>query len=201
MFGGHGSAAMQSIARQLDDIQLILVCGHNRKLAANLREMSFTAPRLIVEFSPEIRYYMQLSDFFIGKPGPGSLSEATQQRLPVIVARNSWTMPQERYNTQWVRENQFGLVVPSFRAIRSAVQDLSERLGEFRAHLRTVNNYAVFEIPRILDQILDAPALEMPLPRPGRVTPRAHVVHAPAHRTPAAPRAAWRQGQSFLDRD
>jgi len=201
MFGGHGSAAMQSIARQLDDIQLILVCGHNRKLAANLREMSFTAPRLIVEFSPEIRYYMQLSDFFIGKPGPGSLSEATQQRLPVIVARNSWTMPQERYNTQWVRENQFGLVVPSFRAIRSAVQDLSERLGEFRAHLRTVNNYAVFEIPRILDQILDAPALEVPLPRPGRVTPRAHVVHAPAHRTPAAPRAAWRQGQSFLDRD
>src|SRR5580658_6623778 len=108
-------------------------------------------------------------------------------------------MPQERYNTQWVRENQFGLVVPSFRAIRSAVQELSERFGEFRTHLRSVNNYAVFEIPRILDQILDAPPLEVPLARPGRVTPRPHLVHAPAHRTPAAPRAAWQQSHGSLD--
>jgi UDP-N-acetylglucosamine:LPS N-acetylglucosamine transferase len=200
MFGGHGSVTMQSIARQLDDIQLILICGHNRKLAARLREMSFTAPRLIIEFSPEIRYYMQLSDFFIGKPGPGSLSEATQQHLPVIVARNSWTMPQERYNTQWVRENQFGLVVPSFRSIRAAVQELTERLGEFRANLRSVNNYAIFEIPRILDQILESP-LEASLARPARVAPRPHALHAPAHRMPVAPRGAWQQSHSSPDPD
>src|ERR1700722_3507647 len=182
MFGGHGSVAMQAIARQLDDIQLILICGHNRKLAANLREMSFAAPRLIVEFSPEIRYYMQLSDFFIGKPGPGSLSEATQQRLPVIVARNSWTMPQERYNTQWVRENQFGLVVPSFRALRPAVQELAERLGEFRANLRSVNNRAVFEIPQILAGILEAR-----LARPGRLAARSYGGLAPSHRAARMP--------------
>ena len=88
MFGGHGSKAMRRIAKRLDDTQLILVCGHNSALADELRAMSARAPRVVVGFSAQIRYFMQLSDFFIGKPGPGSISEAIQQRLPVIVVRN-----------------------------------------------------------------------------------------------------------------
>jgi UDP-N-acetylglucosamine:LPS N-acetylglucosamine transferase len=165
MFGGHGARVMQSIARQLDDTQLILVCGHNRALARKLRAMSFDAPRLVLEFSSEIQRYMQLSDFLIGKPGPGSISEAVQQRLPVIVARNSWTMPQERYNAQWIRENEVGLVVKSFSSIRPAVRELSSRLDEFRANVRRIHNHAVFEIPQILAAILHA---SRPARRPGQ---------------------------------
>jgi UDP-N-acetylglucosamine:LPS N-acetylglucosamine transferase len=41
---------------------------------------------------------MALSDFFIGKPGPGSISEALSKHLPVIIDCNAWTLPQERYN-------------------------------------------------------------------------------------------------------
>jgi UDP-N-acetylglucosamine:LPS N-acetylglucosamine transferase len=156
MFGGHGSRVMRTIARQLDDTQLILICGHNHRLAERLRSMSFSAPRLVLEFTSEIQRYMRLADFFIGKPGPGSLSEAVQQHLPVIVVRNSWTMPQERYNTQWVRENDLGLVLPSFRSIRSAVQELSGRLDEFRSAIAQIHNRAVFEVPQILAAILSA---------------------------------------------
>jgi 1,2-diacylglycerol 3-beta-galactosyltransferase len=156
MFGGHGSRVMQSIARQLEDTPLILICGHNRRLAQKLRAMSFSAPRVVVEFTSEIQRYMQLADFFVGKPGPGSLSEAVQQHLPVIVVRNSWTMPQERYNTQWVRENNVGLVLPSFRSIRQAVKELGGRLEEFQSMLRRLHNRAVFEVPKILAEILDS---------------------------------------------
>ena len=47
---------------------------------------------------------MRLSDFFIGKPGPGSISEAVAMKLPVIVESNAWTLPQERYNANgWPR--------------------------------------------------------------------------------------------------
>jgi UDP-N-acetylglucosamine:LPS N-acetylglucosamine transferase len=158
MFGGHGSKAMLNIARHLTDVQLILVCGHNRALAQKLRAMSFEAPRVVVEFSSEIQRLMQLSDFLIGKPGPGSISEAVQQQLPVIVTRNSWTMPQERYNTDWVQENNVGMVLPSFRLIRPAVAELSRRLELFRSGLRRINNRAVFEIPHILADIFDANA-------------------------------------------
>jgi UDP-N-acetylglucosamine:LPS N-acetylglucosamine transferase len=154
MFGGHGSRVMQSIARRLGDTQLILICGHNASLAQRLNEMSAEAPRLVLGFTSEIRRYMQLSDFFIGKPGPGSISEAVQQGLPVAVVRNTWTMPQERYNTDWVRENQAGIVMDSYRGIRAGVAELIARLDEFRGSISHIQNRAVFEIPRILEQIL-----------------------------------------------
>ena len=114
LFGGHGSKAMRGIAKRLDDTQLILVCGHNFALADELREMSARAPRAVIGFTAHMSYFMHLSDFFIGKPGPGCISEAIQQRLPVIVTRNAWTMPQERYNADWVEENNVGLVLDSF---------------------------------------------------------------------------------------
>jgi tRNA G37 N-methylase TrmD len=155
MFGGHGSRVMQSIARQLDDTQLILICGHNQRLADRLRAMQFAAPRLVLGFTSEMQRFMRMGDFFIGKPGPGSISEAVHQQLPVIVVRNSWTMPQERYNTQWVRENHVGLVMPSYRAIKSAVAQLNDQLPMLRAAVGRIHNRAVFEVPQILAGILD----------------------------------------------
>jgi len=154
MFGGHGSRVMLDIARQLHDMQLILMCGHNAKLARSLRHAAATAPRLVLEFTSDVVHYLQLGDFFIGKPGPASLSEAVHLGLPVVTVRNAWTMPQERYNTQWVRENGFGVVHDSFRSIRTAVAELVERLPEHRRNLHLFNNRAVFELPEILARIL-----------------------------------------------
>jgi UDP-N-acetylglucosamine:LPS N-acetylglucosamine transferase len=157
MFGGHGSKAMLGIAAQLKDTQLILICGHNEALAGKLRKKVSAAKHVVLGFTPDVARYMQLADFMIGKPGPGSLSEAVQKRLPVIVVRNAWTMPQERYNTQWVRENNVGLVHTSFRTMQAAVEEMKLRLDEFRTSLARIDNRAVFEIPDILQQILDAP--------------------------------------------
>jgi UDP-N-acetylglucosamine:LPS N-acetylglucosamine transferase len=154
MFGGQGSRVMRSIAKRLDDVQLILVCGHNAALAASLRAQRSSAPRAVLGFTSQMRHYMQLSDFFIGKPGPGSISEAVHQGLPVIVVRNAWTMPQERYNADWIEEHQVGLVLDSFKGIRGGVAHLTARSQEFRANVRRIHNRAVFEIPDILEQIL-----------------------------------------------
>lgn len=157
LFGGHGSMKMLSIARQLRDVQLILLCGRNETLVAKLQRTTGDAEarRVVVGFTPDVRRYMQLADFFIGKPGPGSLSEALQQGLPIVTVRNAWTMPQERYNTDWIVERGFGLVGSSMRAIRPVVFALIERLDEFRTRVRGVQNRAVFEVPDILQRILD----------------------------------------------
>lgn len=155
MFGGHGSHAMLGIARRLADRQLILVCGHNRALARQLRAEPAAAPRLVLEFSRDIPHYMQLADYFIGKPGPGSLSEAVQQGLPVIVVDNAWTMPQERYNASWVREHGLGVVHDSLRSVAGAVAELTGRLDEFRCNVRKTDNRALFEIPQLLAGILE----------------------------------------------
>jgi UDP-N-acetylglucosamine:LPS N-acetylglucosamine transferase len=154
MFGGHGSRAMRGIARRLADTQLILICGHNAALAEQLRAMSGQAGRLVLGFTAEIRHYMRLADFFIGKPGPGSISEAVHEGLPVIVVRNALTMPQERYNAQWVLENRVGVVLDSFRAVRSGVAEVTSRLAELRSSIGRIQNRAVFEIPEIIDAVL-----------------------------------------------
>ena len=97
---------------------------------------------------------MQVSDFFIGKPGPGSMSEALQQGLPIVTVRNAWTMPQERYNTTWIVEQSLGLVGTSMRKIRPVVLTLIARLDDFRANVKRIDNRAVFEVPAILDQLI-----------------------------------------------
>jgi 1,2-diacylglycerol 3-beta-galactosyltransferase len=155
LFGGAGSRVMKRIALQLTDTPLVLMCGRNEALAMELRALPpGRAPRVVVGHTPDVARWMRLADFFIGKPGPGSLSEAVQRGLPVIVTRNAWTMPQERWNTQWVQQQGLGLVLRSFRELRGAVATLTARLPEFQAAVARIDNRAVFEVPEILDRIL-----------------------------------------------
>lgn len=171
LFGGQGSKAMLGIAERLADTPLILACGHNEKLAQALRKLPARAPRRVLGFTPEVARYMQLADFFIGKPGPGSLSEAVQMGLPVIVVRNRYTLPQERYNAEWVRELGVGLVCPSYARIGAAANELVRGLGRFQAAARRVRNRAVFEVPAILQRILADSEQAGAAAQPARVKP------------------------------
>jgi 1,2-diacylglycerol 3-beta-galactosyltransferase len=158
LFGGHGSQVMVDITKRLNEadsgVQLILICGHNQKLAAQLKGLRTKKPIAVVGFAQNVEYYMALADFFIGKPGPGSISEALQFHLPVIVECNSKTLPQERYNAEWVTEKGYGIVVPSFKKIAPAVQRLlqSATFDEFCRKASEYSNRALFEVPAILEQ-------------------------------------------------
>jgi UDP-N-acetylglucosamine:LPS N-acetylglucosamine transferase len=157
LFGGQGAAVMLEIAARLPGRQLILICGHNRKLRQSLGALPHAAPLFVEGFTREVPRYMRLADYFIGKPGPASISEAVAMHLPVIVESNAWTLPQERYNPQWVREQGVGVVLPNFRQIARAVEEMLEpaALARFRAATERLHNRAVFEIPDILERILD----------------------------------------------
>lgn len=155
LFGGQGSKVMLEIAERLPDTQLILICGRNAKLAEELKTVRARAARHIEGFTSEIPYFMHLSDFFVGKPGPGSISEAVAMGLPVIVECNMWTLPQERYNAVWVREKGVGMVVENFRGIHEAATALLRDLPRYQAAARAIENRAVFEIPEMLATILE----------------------------------------------
>jgi hypothetical protein len=164
LFGGHGSEVMVDITRQLNEsgsgVQLILICGHNQRLAANLKKLLTRKPNLVIGFTQNVECYMALADFFIGKPGPGSISEALQFHLPMIVECNSRTLPQERYNAEWVTEKGYGIVVPSFKKIAPAVERLLESaaFNEFRRKAEEYSNRALFEVPVILEQCAERTA-------------------------------------------
>jgi len=147
---------------------MILVCGKNEKLAERLRARKWNLKLHIVGFTREVNRLMRAADFLIGKPGPGSIAEAMISGLPVLVECNSSTLPQERFNTEWVKEKQVGLVVENFSAVVPAVQTLLEpgKLPELQRNVRSLHNRAVFEIPEFLATQLSvtnqSPA-EMPL--------------------------------------
>jgi 1,2-diacylglycerol 3-beta-galactosyltransferase len=110
-------------------------------------------------FTRDVPTYMEIADFFIGKPGPGSISEALAKRLPVIVQRNAWTMAHERYNADWVEEMGVGLVVGDFtKELAGAVRTMlvPENFERFRARAAQMRNSAVYEIPDLLEQILSS---------------------------------------------
>ncbi|WP_088280043.1 galactosyldiacylglycerol synthase [Ideonella sp. A 288] len=154
MFGGHGSQAMLGIARRLSDTPLILLCGHNAELARRLRAQPAVAPRVVLEFTPDVRRFMAMGDFFVGKPGPGCLSEAVHLGLPIITVRNAFTMPQERFNADWVEDNGLGIVLRRFNRIVPAVHTLVDDLRAFRYRVARMHNLAVFEVPEILADVL-----------------------------------------------
>ena len=162
LFGGEGSTEIERIVRLLNEsdlnMQLIALCGHNQRAVDAVRALPARIPIFVEGFTKEIPHYMALADFFIGKPGPGSISEAIAMRLPVIVERNAWTLPQERYNTEWVEKQGVGIVIKNFAQIAGAVREMlmPERYAQYRRAAAAIRNSAVFEIPEMLEGILQS---------------------------------------------
>lgn len=156
MFGGPGAMQMLELARAMPQVQLILLCGHHDGLLRALRELRRGAPHAAIPFTQEVPRLMKLADFFVGKPGPGCLSEAVQMGLPVVTFDNAWTIPQERYNAQWVRDNGLGVVVDSWRRLPEGVAQLMGRLDSCRQLVRRIDNRATHEVVEILADQLGA---------------------------------------------
>jgi 1,2-diacylglycerol 3-beta-galactosyltransferase len=161
LFGGEGSTDILKVVRALNrpgnNLQLIVLCGRHREVAAELRGMSRHIPIHVEGFTRDIPRFMALSDFFIGKPGPGSMSEALAMGLPLLVERNVWTLAQERYNAEWVVERDLGIVTSDLGRCAGAVRKLlaPENYVRFRANALAARSKAVFEIPVMLERLLE----------------------------------------------
>jgi hypothetical protein len=164
-FGSQGSDVMLAIARSLErlhqDVQLIFLCGHNKKVADSLKQSSAHLVQHIEAFTKDVPYFMRLSDFFIGKPGSNSVSEAVAMHLPVIVECNRHTVAHEIANVNWVRQYQLGIAIESFRNIDKAVEEMlnPKIFKKLQSNTVALENRAAFEIPEILQKILEQHSL------------------------------------------
>jgi hypothetical protein len=163
LFGGEGSSKMLEIYDRINasslNVQLLLLCGKNEKLAAKLRARQGRIRKHVEGFTRQVPAFMQVADFFIGKPGPGSVSEAIQMGLPVIVEKNAWTLPQERFNADWVKQQGVGESLGSFSEVVPALERMlvPATLNKLRKRVASIENRAIFEIPEILAKLLPSP--------------------------------------------
>ena len=167
VFGSYGSPEMIEIAKRLEEsdlkLQLIFICGRNEELAKTLKNLPSRKPVLVEGFTKKIPYYMDLSDFFISKPGSVGISEAIARKLPVITKCDKLTLFQERSGATWLKDNEFGIVVDSFGDIDTAVTKLiePENLNRYRSNVEAYDNRAGFEVVDSLEKILEKSYVEV----------------------------------------
>lgn len=157
-FGGNGSIAAKTVVDRLEkaktNIQCLVLCGKNKRLFEKLRQRKNCCA---VGFVQNVADFMRLADFYIGKPGPGSLSEALHLGLPVVVESNAATLPQEKPNVDWVLENGVGLSVSKLgRHIAFAAAHMEKNLGGFKQNIRLTipPNRALFEIADVIENVI-----------------------------------------------
>ena len=160
LFGGKGSPEMEPLAARLlalePALRVIAVCGENPRLYARLAPIEARAGGrfLRLGFTDRIAELLAASDLLVTKPGPGSLAEAFHQRVPVIVTRNLHTLPQERFNTDFVRQRGLGRVVRHWREIPGEVGRLHADAAGCEAIRRQLaalpENRAVYEVLEVV---------------------------------------------------
>src|SRR5262245_14580241 len=160
LFGGKGSPEMEPLSERLlegsHDFRVIAICGDNPELQRRLAPLVARANGRLhsIGFTDRVADFMAAADLLVTKPGPGSLAEAFQQGVPVVVVRDRHTIPQERFNTHFVEEHGLGVVVGGWPEIPDAVRALADdraRLDELRAAIqRLPANRAVYEVIDLL---------------------------------------------------
>ena len=163
LFGGKGSPEMPRLAAALlaadAAAHVVAVCGDNPALIARMSELESRAGGRLTTlgFSDRIAELLAASDLLVTKPGPGSLAEAFHAGVPVVVTRNRHTIPQERFNTDFVKRHGLGLVVRHWSEIPDAVARLRADPAE-RAAIR--ERIAALPANRAVYEVLDVVARE-----------------------------------------
>jgi 1,2-diacylglycerol 3-beta-galactosyltransferase len=160
LFGGKGSPEIAPLAerllRQEGALRVVAICGDNPKLFERLAPLEAASGGRLKRFgfTDRVSELLAASDLLVTKPGPASLCEAFQHRLPVVVTRDIHTIPQERFNTEFVERRGVGLVVHGWREIPAAVASLAQdpaRLEAMRAAVAALPaNRAVYEVLEII---------------------------------------------------
>ena len=179
MYGGGGSARMAQIALALartfpnhtfpgqpassqtgPKVQMIFLCGRNRALADQIRSMALPYPHIVRTFTDRVPYYLRLSDFLVGKPGPGTINEALVAGItPMVDARQA--LPQERYNLGWLKRHHKGLSFKTLKELVSLIEAFERKTPDRKtpaaaggSQAPPPENRAVFELPAIVNQVL-----------------------------------------------
>lgn len=102
--GGEGAGGLEAIVREIQgtdlDVQLVVVCGHNKRLRQRLERASLRTPTFVLGFVKTIPELMHAADVVVTKGGPQTIAEALVASRPVVLTQ---TLPgQEEGNGAFV---------------------------------------------------------------------------------------------------
>jgi 1,2-diacylglycerol 3-beta-galactosyltransferase len=87
--GGEGMGPLGQTARAIDesglDVGLVVVAGRNERLRTSLENHRWRVPTKIYGFTHEMPDFMRAADVLVTKAGPGTIAEAFNAHLPIIL--------------------------------------------------------------------------------------------------------------------
>ena len=122
--GGEGMGPLaetaHAIARGGGDFGLAVIAGRNKRLRAELEAVAWPIPTFIYGFERRIPEMMQAATLLVTKAGPGTISEALNAGLPMVLY--SRLPGQEDGNVRYVVEKGVGVWAPGPDGTAAAVQ-------------------------------------------------------------------------------
>lgn len=114
MAGGAGVGPLGGLAEAIITagvaVTPVIVTGKNRRLATRLRKQPWAGKALIYDFVEDMPAFMQAADVLITKAGPGTITEALNTNLPMILY--SRIPGQEEGNVEYVSHTGAGYWAP-----------------------------------------------------------------------------------------
>jgi 1,2-diacylglycerol 3-beta-galactosyltransferase len=113
--GGEGMGPLgqtvRAIANSGLDVALVVVAGRNARLKAELEAEKWPIPVIVYGFTRDLPDFMRASDVLVTKAGPGTIAEALNAHLPIILF--SRLPGQEDGNVTFVVETHTGVWAPT----------------------------------------------------------------------------------------
>ncbi|MBV6396512.1 MAG: Processive diacylglycerol beta-glucosyltransferase [Anaerolineales bacterium] len=113
--GGDGMGPIEQTARAIDEsglnVALVIVAGRNDTLKKKLDERAWTIRTEIHGFTRDLPDFFRAADALITKAGPGTIAEALNAGLPIIL--NAKLPGQEDGNVTYVQREQVGVWAPT----------------------------------------------------------------------------------------
>ncbi len=158
--GGEGMGPLGRNAHAIDgsglDVGLAIVCGRNKKLQATLQGVPWENPAFIYGFTREMPELMRAADVIVTKAGPGTIAEALNANLPIILY--SKIPGQEDGNVTFVESEGAGVWAPKPQmVVRTLTRWLSrpaERESFIANARRIARPHAARDIARTIGQTL-----------------------------------------------
>lgn len=161
MGGGEGMGPIVrtacAISTHCPQVSLVIVSGHNRELKSQLEQITWPIPTFIYGFVREIHEFMHASDVLITKAGPGTISEALNANLPMILY--SRLPGQEDGNVDYIVSEGAGVWAPRPDKIVASLQEWlscpQKRLQAVAACKRLANPQAARQAAQIIGEFLN----------------------------------------------
>jgi 1,2-diacylglycerol 3-beta-galactosyltransferase len=154
--GGEGMGPLDLIAQAIDashiPVGLVVVAGRNQKLRQQLEIRTWHNPTFVYGFVRNMPDLMGATDILVTKAGPGTISEALNAGLPMILY--SRLPGQEDGNVSYITDEGAGVWAPSSKRVVQAIQQWIEhpRLREHAAQAcqRLARPQAAWDIARLI---------------------------------------------------